>query len=176
MTTKPRTRNTKGRFTKGTSGNLAGRPPGSRNRATLLMEELLAGESERLIRKAVELALDGDVHAMKLCLERVHAPCKDQPIHLTLPPIENAQQVSSAMSVVVGAIGDGRITPSEGEILANILAVQNNVLTAGDLERRVEQLEQVLSTHKDAVVDQGAADVAQILRKGRSPSEVDRDQ
>lgn len=79
------------------------------------------------------------------------------------------------MSKMVEAIGVGRITPGEGETLANIMAVQNDVLTTGDLERRIEQLEQALATSKTAQLDQGAADVTQILHEGRS-LEADRDQ
>ena len=56
-------------FEKGRSGNPAGRRTGSRNKATLAAAALLAGESEALIRKAVELALAGDPTAMRLCIE-----------------------------------------------------------------------------------------------------------
>jgi len=177
MTTDGKKRGTgTGRFAKGTSGNPAGRPSGSRNQATLLMETLLDGEAEQLLRKVIELASTGNIHALQLCLDRLLAPRKDRPIHLSLPPIEDAQQVSSAMSTVVAAIGEGRITPGEGEILANILAVQTNVLTTGDLERRVEQLEQAMSTNKNEKVDQEAADLVQRLREGRSTSSADHDQ
>src|SRR5262249_39105368 len=58
-------------FQKGQSGNLAGRPPGSRNEATLAAEILLEGEAEALTRQAIELALEGDRTALKLCLERI---------------------------------------------------------------------------------------------------------
>src|ERR1017187_1859783 len=52
---KDSTRTTKGQFTKGTSGNSAGRPAGSWNKATLACEQLLADDGEQLIRKAVEM-------------------------------------------------------------------------------------------------------------------------
>ena len=34
---------------------LAGRPPGSRNKATMLAEQLLDGEAESLVRQAIEI-------------------------------------------------------------------------------------------------------------------------
>ena len=77
--------NGSGHFSKGTSGNPAGQPLGSRNHATLLMESLLEGEAEQLTRKAIELALAGDITALLLCLERLIPPRKDRPIHLILP-------------------------------------------------------------------------------------------
>lgn len=58
-------------FEKGQSGNRDGRPQGSRNKATLAVEALLEGEAEALTRKAIERALEGDIQALRLCLERV---------------------------------------------------------------------------------------------------------
>lgn len=93
MTTKPRTRNSKGQFPKGASGNPAGRPQHSRNKATLLMEELFEGEAEQLTRKLIELASGGDILALRLCMDRLLSPRKDRPIHFSLPPIESPAQV-----------------------------------------------------------------------------------
>ena len=58
-------------FQPGQSGNPKGRPRGSRNRATLLAQELLGDEGETIMRKAIELAKKGDKLALKLCLERI---------------------------------------------------------------------------------------------------------
>src|SRR5260370_9516112 len=85
--------NGSGRFSKGTSGNPSGRPLGSRNQATVLMESLLEGQAEQLNQKTIKLAMGGDIHAIRLCLERLIPPPKDRPIQLTLPPIETAHQI-----------------------------------------------------------------------------------
>jgi Family of unknown function (DUF5681) len=137
-----------GQFSKGTSGNPLGRPRGSRNSATLLMESLLEGEAEQLTRKAIEMALAGDITALRLCLERLIPPRKDRPIHLVLPAIENVQQISLAMAKVAVAVGEGEITPLDGEVLSNILAAHKAVLVTGDLERRIEAMEQRMLTEK----------------------------
>ena len=137
--------NGSGQFSKGTSGNPSGRPPGSRNHATLLMESLLEGEAEQLTRKAIELALAGDITALRLCLERLMPPRKDRPIHLILPPVENVHQISLAMAKVFAAISEGEITPTEAEVVSNILATHKNVLVAQDYERRLEDLERRMS-------------------------------
>jgi Family of unknown function (DUF5681) len=57
-------------FSKGQSGNPAGKPPGARHRATMAAEALLDGEVQALTRKAIERALEGDGVALRLCLER----------------------------------------------------------------------------------------------------------
>ena len=94
-------------FEKGRSGNPAGRRRGSRNKATLAAAALLAGESEALTRKAVEMALGGDPTAMRLCMERV------------LPP--SPQDVSRAMDAVTSALARGEITPGEAETIAGVV-------------------------------------------------------
>ncbi len=138
-----------GQFPKGSSGNPAGRPPGSRNRSTLLMEELLEGEGEQLVRKAIELDTAGDILALRLCLERLLPPRKDRTIQLNLPLIATLPQISSAMSTVVQAIGEGIITPTEGESLVNIFTMQTKMLETADLDHRVTQMEQAMATNKD---------------------------
>ena len=57
-------------FQKGQSGNPAGRPKGSKDKRTEL-RELLTPHAPALIDKAIEMALDGDTAAMKMCLDRI---------------------------------------------------------------------------------------------------------
>ena len=75
-----------GQFQKGTSGNPSGRPAGSRNRSTWLAEQLLEGEYEQLIKQAITMAKEGNIHALRLCLERVIPIRKERSIELELPP------------------------------------------------------------------------------------------
>ena len=51
------------RFRPGESGNPSGKVRGTRNRVTMAAEALLAGETEALTRKAIDLALAGDTVA-----------------------------------------------------------------------------------------------------------------
>jgi hypothetical protein len=89
---------------------------------------LLVGEAEALTRKAIELALAGDTTALRLCLERVVPPRKDRPVHLELPVIKSADDANQAMRVVVAAVGEGRITPSEATILSALIEVSRSSL------------------------------------------------
>src|SRR5262249_19741622 len=58
-------------FQKGECGNPAGRPRGARNRTTLLMESLLADDAEAIGRKAIAMAKQGDMAAIRLCMDRL---------------------------------------------------------------------------------------------------------
>jgi hypothetical protein len=111
----------------GWSGNPGGRRTGSRNKATLAAAVLLAGKSEALTRRAVELALAGDPTAMRLCLERILPPCRGRAVKFALPPIESARDkarglkahdIAAAMKAVTSALASGAITPGEAERIA----------------------------------------------------------
>ena len=69
----------------GRSGNPAGKAKGTRNRTTLAIEALLAGEAEELTRKAIEMAKEGDGPALRMCLDRLAPPRKDAPVCFDLP-------------------------------------------------------------------------------------------
>ena len=67
-------------FQKGQSGNPDGRPKGSRNATTLALETLLDGQATALTQKAIDLALIGDMAALRICMDRILPPRKDRPI------------------------------------------------------------------------------------------------
>jgi len=58
------------KFTKGHSGNPAGRPVGSKNKCTQF-RELLEDDLPALASVLRDKALDGDMNAMRLLLERL---------------------------------------------------------------------------------------------------------
>ena len=134
-------RNPRGQWSKGESGNPAGRPAGSRNKATLLLEELLEGEGDAITRKAIELALRGDPNALRLCLERIYPTRKERLIDLPLPDVQTAQDARAALSLILNAVGKGQITPGEGETLTVIVESQNQAIQAKDWENRLIELE-----------------------------------
>jgi hypothetical protein len=110
-------------FQPGQSGNPAGRPKGALNRSTVAALALLEGEAEALTRKAVEMALAGDVVALKLCLERLVPPAKERVIPagaVRLPKLTK-RNVDESTAEVVGAVAEGRITPTEGERLVKLI-------------------------------------------------------
>ena len=132
-------------FRRGQSGNPAGKPRGCRSKATLLAEALLDGEAEQITRKAIDLALGGDVVALRLVLERILPPRRDRPVLFALPRLETAADASAGMAAIACAIASGRLTPSEGSDLAAVVERYIRVLEAAELEIRVRQLEEAMA-------------------------------
>jgi len=128
-------------FERGRSGNPGGRPPGCRNRASLAAEALLDGEADLLTRRAVELAIEGDPTALKLCLERILAPRRERAVRFALPPIESAADIAGAMGAVAAAVADGALTPGEAGALAQVVDTFVRAIETSDFDRRLQSLE-----------------------------------
>ena len=141
MTEKRLKKQIKGRFQKGQSGNPMGRPEGGRNKATLLAQALLSGEAQALARKAVDLALAGDVTCLKICLERLVPPRKDSPVNVELPKVEGVSDLSKVSGALLQAVATGELTPCEAQALAGVLDVHRRALETSVIEDRLSALE-----------------------------------
>jgi Family of unknown function (DUF5681) len=137
------TGNVRGRFEPGRSGNPAGRPSGSRNKARIALESLLDGEAEGLTRKAVEMALAGDMTAMRLCMERIYPARKDRPVSFELPKLETAADAVKAMAAIMGAVASGDLTPAEANELGKLVDTFTRAIEAHELDTRLRRLEAV---------------------------------
>jgi hypothetical protein len=123
---------TRGRpFAKGNSG----RKLGSKNRSTVLAAALLEDEQSALVRKAIEVALDGDVPMLKFLLDRILP--RERVIRIHLPKIDFADDAVEALGQIIREVADGTITPSEAATLATL---PNSLAKAIDVADAVKRL------------------------------------
>ncbi|MGY4237299.1 hypothetical protein ACVIIW_006246 [Bradyrhizobium sp. USDA 4449] len=106
------------------------------------------GEAEGLTRKAIELALEGDLTALRLCLERVCPPRKDRPVPFASPAISTAADAVQAVGAIVQAVAAGELTPSEAGELTKIIEGYARILEVADHEQRLKKLEESLNGGK----------------------------
>ena len=126
------------KFKPGVSGNPAGRPKGKQNRRTAL-RELLDSHADSLVNKVVQLALDGDVAALRLCIERIIPPVKATDDTVTLSNKKGS--LSEKAERVADAMADGKLTPEEGQKVLSGLSIVSKIRESDELTRRVEMLE-----------------------------------
>lgn len=121
---KPRSR---GRpFSKDNPGNPfakgnPGRPVGMRHRRTLIAQALLDSEAETITRKCIDLALEGDPTALKLCVERLVPPRKEWPVEFTMPQLGSVSDVAAVMTALMQAVSEGKILLSQAVEFGKLL-------------------------------------------------------
>ena len=129
-----------GTFKRGVSGNPAGKPCGTRHKATKAALNLLDGESEALTRKAVELALEGNVIALRLCLERIAPAFK-----AISPTIEFSQPLPKTLTEqarsFVSAVAKGEIPSDTATQMVSALANVAKIEEFEKIKSRLEALE-----------------------------------
>ena len=131
-------------FKPGQSGNPAGKPKGTRNATTLALEALLDGQASALTQKAINLALAGDMAALRLCLDRILPPRKDSPVAFDLPEMKTLNDAVPAMGALVKAVGQGELTPTEAGELTKMVQAFAKIIETADLEERVRKLEEAI--------------------------------
>ena len=132
-------RKSDGTFAPGNS--LGGKPAGARHKVTRAIEALLDNEHEALTRKAIEKALEGDMVALRLCLDRLAPPRKDAPVSIGLPAVRSAADAVEASAAVLAAVAAGEITPDEAGRVMALLTAHKAIVEAGDHEARIAALE-----------------------------------
>jgi hypothetical protein len=123
-------------FKKGQSGTPQGRPKGLTDRRTAL-RELLEPHAEKLVRKAVAMAVKGDVAALSLCISRLIPPAKSAPVPLGDCAGDVAQQAES----VVAAMMAGVMTVDDAQGMMAVIQGRAKILETAELERRIAELE-----------------------------------
>jgi translation elongation factor EF-Tu-like GTPase len=129
-------------FTKGRSGNPAGKPRGARHRVTLLAEKLMQDDTEAVVRSVVDAAKGGDMTAARLILDRIAPPRRGSPVSFNLPTIETAADISKALGAVMASVTCGELTPDEAIAISGLIETRRKVIETRELETRVIALEQ----------------------------------
>lgn len=131
-----------GKFAPGASGNPSGKPRGTRNATTLAVEALLEGEAEALTRKAIDLALEGDTVALRLCLDRIAPPRKGRAVAIDLPAsLKTSADLADAQASILSAMGSGEITTDEAADAAKVIEAVGAAIERRELEARIAALE-----------------------------------
>jgi hypothetical protein len=66
-------------FHKGKSGNPGGRPRGARNKATILLENLVQGDTEAVARMLTAMTKGGRIVSLRVCMQPRPAGESDAP-------------------------------------------------------------------------------------------------
>lgn len=119
-----------------------GRKRGSRNKATLLVSSLAGAQAEDLLRKAIEMAMGGNVAMMRFLLDRVLP--RERPVQLELPGLESAHDSVNAIAEIVDAVSSGRISPREAADVAQLVSAFTRAIDLTDAQAKIDSLQSQL--------------------------------
>jgi hypothetical protein len=127
-----------GPWLKGQSGNPQGRKPGTGKLDKL--RDAINNRVPELLEAMMEKALEGDVGAARLLLERAIAPLKgiEQAVTLQLP---NDGTLTAKANAVLSAAADGLLAPSQAAQLIAALGALAKISEVDELAARIEKLE-----------------------------------
>lgn len=131
-----------GRFLKGGGG----RPKGSKNKVTVAIENMMAGEAEAITRRCIDLAKGGDPTALKIVMDRIAPVRKGRP----LQGIARRSDENS-IDALLRAVLAGELTPEEGKDIVGMIESAARVATNKALaELRERQIEALKGGHLEA--------------------------
>ena len=99
---------------------------------------LFEADAEEICRHVVNQAKEGNMQAAKIILDRLLSPKKDRPIHFKLPMIYNATDAVTASRLICHAVGNGELTPLEGESLSKMVETHAKNIELFDFGLRLE--------------------------------------
>lgn len=126
---------------KGQSGNPSGKPQGTRNKATMMVLNLMEDGAEEITKAVIDAAKGGDLMAARLVIERLAPPLRERPINIDLPDTHTADGCSEAQNAILQAVGMGELLPGEGATLAGIVENRRRSIETLELEQRITALE-----------------------------------
>ncbi len=129
------------RFKPGQSGNPAGRPQGSRNKASLVLDCLEEGQYQAVVRSQAARALNGSDRAAETIIRAVSPRAKERMVTLDLPATDTPQGVADAYGFLIQQVARGDISPEQAGSVSQILDAQRRAIESAELERRIGALE-----------------------------------
>lgn len=116
--------------------NNPGRPKGARGKKRMMLE----AHSKKLLQKLVDLALDGDQSAMRLCIDRLIPRLRPQSSPIRVD-IDGKDVVTQAEAIVQAAL-QGALPPDVARELTAALADVARLKEFTEIEGRIAALEE----------------------------------
>ncbi len=121
-----------------------GRPQGSHNQKTVALQQVLDEHAPALLRKALVMALQGDVPLLRMLVGSKLPRVTDVPVTLGDLPVRTPEELLQAHQLLITKVASGEITPVQAQQISGLLNTQRQFIETHELTNRIEALEQRL--------------------------------
>lgn len=132
------------------NSNTIGRPPGSRNKRTIIREAMQKAYPEGeagFWAAVVEQAKAGDLQAATMLADRLYPKIKPQGETITLSrPLDGS--LADNARTILELVAGGEIAPDTAKELLSALADVGKIIEITELQQRLEHLERTLENRK----------------------------
>ncbi len=97
--------------------------------------------AEALTREVIELALAGNIAAIRLCFERLLPPRRDRGVVFDLPKIESAADALAASGAVLESCAAGNLSPGEAADVMELIKTHLRAIELRQIESGMATLE-----------------------------------
>ena len=119
-----------------------GRPRGSRNKTTVMAQQLLNNHAEHVVRKVLMIGLrDGDTSALKLCIDRVVPVLREPLAKVGKLSTATAAEVSGSTQKVLQSFAAGKIPMGQAQAISDLLEKRRRAIETEGLDERLRKLE-----------------------------------
>ena len=134
------------KFKKGKSGNPSGRSIGSRNKATLLAMQLTDSEIKKVRDSVIKAAINGDMTAAKIILERLAPKYRAELPLIELQDFPYDLSASDKINYLVSQVSSGVISATIADTLATLI---QSSLKAEEIEELADEIESIKTILKN---------------------------
>lgn len=141
-----------GRFAIGNPGG-PGRPKGRRSTELqrAAQEAITADHMGLIMRKALRMALEGNLTAMKFVADRAcgkvpELPVEAEPLDIALPNLRTVASCTAAIDKVASAVTTGAVDQGTAKLLLDVIQTRLKAIEVTDLEARLVELEKAAAS------------------------------
>lgn len=107
-----------------------------------MLEQLMAGDAEEVVRAVVEKAKTGDTTAAWIILDRLVPTRKGRPVPVDLPAVRASGDLLAAQRVLLQALAEGEVSTEEAAAVSSVVEGHRKMMETEELAIRLQRLEE----------------------------------
>jgi len=135
-----------------------GRPPGSRNKRTLTVQQKLDENSPAILDKMIALALQGNVPILRAPAGHIMTRSSEMPSKTGPLPMGTIDGIAQTTEATLKRVSAGKTTPDQAEQILKWAEARRKIIETQELAKRVNAVEQSLTLEQSRTLKHAPGD------------------